>query len=191
MTLIERAQKFAHEAHDAIGQKRKYSGQPYWVHTDAVAATVATVTNDEEMIAAAHLHDVIEDVFPIKPEYDIYRIAKEFGERVARIVTDLTDVYTKEAWPDLNRAKRKALERERVSKLASDSKTIKLADFIDNTTSISANDPDFARIYLREKMAMLPNLTEGNSDLLNRASNQAVIACAAIGLDIAMISASS
>jgi (p)ppGpp synthase/HD superfamily hydrolase len=182
--LIQRAQTLAHEAHDAIEQKRKYTGEPYWVHTDAVAARVESVGLRPEGIAAAHLHDVIEDVFPIIPKYDIYLIAKEFGEDVANLVTALTDVYTKEAWPDLNRAKRKALERERIGKTSPEAKTIKLADLINNTESIVASDRDFAQIYLREKLELLPYLTEGHPALLNHAATQAIAACAAAGIQI-------
>ena len=65
MNLIEKAKQFAHEAHDSIGQKRKYSGEPYWVHTDAVAEKVAAIGGTEVMVAAAHLHDVLEDVTPL------------------------------------------------------------------------------------------------------------------------------
>lgn len=187
MNLIEKAQQVAHEAHDSIGQKRKYTGEPYWVHTDAVAAQCASVGLRDEAVAAAHLHDVIEDVYPLNNKYDIYFIAREFGEDVAKMVTDLTDVYTKEAWPDLNRAKRKALERERISKVSPETKSIKLADLIHNTQSIVTSDKDFATVYLREKLDVLPYLSDGHPALLNQAAVQAVAGCAAVGIDIPML----
>jgi len=189
MTLREKAKQFAHEAHDSIGQKRKYNDEPYWVHTDAVAETVASVLpSDEEAIAAAHLHDVVEDVFPLNKEYSIFRITREFGERVAQLVTELTDVYTKEAWPKLNRATRKSLERERVAKISVTGKTIKLADFLDNTASIVKDDKDFAQVYLKEKLALLPYLSDGNPQLLQRVSMQTIAACAECGIEIPVIS---
>jgi (p)ppGpp synthase/HD superfamily hydrolase len=189
MNKIEQAQKMAHEAHDSIGQKRKYSGQPYWTHTDHVAAIVASVGGTEDMVCAAHLHDVIEDVTGKNPKFDLFLIGNTFGKAVADMVVELTDVYTKEAWPDLNRAKRKALERERVAKISAASKTIKLADFLDNTSSIAEHDKDFAQVYLREKLEMLPYLSDGNSDLLQRASIQAIAACATCGVEIPTLSA--
>jgi (p)ppGpp synthase/HD superfamily hydrolase len=189
MNKIEQAQKMAHEAHDSIGQKRKYTGEPYWVHTDAVASIVSSVTSDEDMIAAAHLHDVLEDVFPILNGWNYRRIEETFGSRVAEMVLDLTDSYTKEACPNLNRAARKAKELERISKISVEAKTIKLADLLDNTVSIVSYDKDFAKVYLREKLAMLPYLSDGNSELLQRCSVQTIAACAAVGIHIPTFSA--
>jgi len=189
MNKIEIAKAFAHEAHDRIGQKRKYSGQPYWTHTDHVAEIVTSIGGTEDMIIAAHLHDVLEDVTPKYPGYSEGQIEVQFGANVLRLVKDLTDVFTKESYPKLNRAQRKELERERVSKISSEAKTIKLADFLDNTASIAEHDKDFAKVYLREKLAMLPYLSDGNSDLLQRASIQAIAACATCGVDIPTLSA--
>lgn len=187
MTRIETAQKFAHEAHDSIQQKRKYTYAPYWEHTDDVAHIVASFGGTEDMVVAAHLHDVIEDVFPLKPEYDIYRIAKEFGNTVAGYVTDLTDVYTKEAWPDLNRAKRKALEIERVGNTCAASQTIKVADLIHNTESICSHDPDFALVYLKEKVTLLQKLTRADFRLFNVACKQTLDNLTKLGmLDVAV-----
>ncbi len=59
--LIERAKVFATQAHQRIDQRRKYNNQPYHVHLEAVAKLVASVTDEAEMIAAAWLHDVVED----------------------------------------------------------------------------------------------------------------------------------
>ena len=54
--LISRAKTYATLAHKRIDQRRKYSNQPYHVHLEAVASIVATVSDDEEMIAAAWLY---------------------------------------------------------------------------------------------------------------------------------------
>jgi (p)ppGpp synthase/HD superfamily hydrolase len=59
--LIERARTFATSAHQRIGHQRKYNNQPYHVHLQAVAELVASVTDDLEMVAAAWLHDTVED----------------------------------------------------------------------------------------------------------------------------------
>lgn len=204
MTRIEQAQQFAHEAHDSIKQVRKYTGQPYWVHTDEVARLVASVgllnipmaaTSEiedranivEDMVCAAHLHDVLEDVMPLNPLYDDAAIVKKFGSNVAALVVALTDVYTKENFPQLNRAERKRLERERISHTSRDAKTIKLADLISNTKSIVADDPDFARVYLDEKLALLPYLVEGNATLLNEASQLAIAGYKTLGLDLPVV----
>jgi (p)ppGpp synthase/HD superfamily hydrolase len=186
--LIEQAKNTAHFAHDSILQKRKYSGEPYWVHTDEVASIVAPFAmackNPEAVVCAAHLHDVIEDVFPINPRFDLFFISENFGEDTAELVKDLTDVYTKEAWSDLNRDKRKKLECERIGKISPAAKTIKLADLISNTKSIVENDPDFARIYIREKLNLLGFLADGSPALLQTATMQTLEAIQKLGLTI-------
>ena len=185
MNLIEKAQLFAHHAHDSIKQIRKYTGEPYWVHTDQVASIVASVGGTPEMIMAAHLHDVEEDVASSgsvlnNPEvfgldkdgvywYNTTTIAAVFGAEVTRMVLDLTDQFTHENYPTWNRARRKTAEINRIADVGSDSQTIKLADLIANTESIVEHDVDFAKTYLREKSAMLLVLNEGNKELFQRA----------------------
>lgn len=210
MTLIQRAQDFAHRAHDSIKQTRKYTGEPYWVHTDEVALIGAEVlpiappqvmltveaiddiyNDNEEAIAAFHMHDWEEDVVTKLieqgrfEELAAFRAEYErFPELTKAIVTDLTDVFVKEAYPKMNRAERKQNERERIGKTRPLSKTGKLADLISNTRSIVQHDKDFARTYLREKFALLPYLVDGNPVLLQRATTQTIAAFHALGLTI-------
>lgn len=160
MDLVTKAREFATQAH--AGQKRKYSGQPYIVHPIAVAELVATVTEDQEVIAAALLHDTVEDT-PVT----IDEIEACFGPRVAALVSDLTDVSRKE---DGNRAARRAIDRAHTALASPDAKTIKLCDLIDNTRTIVRDDPGFARIYMAEKRLMLEVLKEGHAGLHERAS---------------------
>lgn len=210
MTKIEQARAFAHSAHNSIKQVRKYTGEPYWVHTDEVARIVTDALSDsnqafnltqnrsaviyspkevEDAICAAHLHDVVEDVFPIEKSFGIATIHELFGEHVASLVIALTDVYVKEAYPNMNRQDRKTAERERLGKVSALAKTIKLADLISNTKSIVEHDKDFANLYLREKFALLPYLSDGSPILLQRASMQCVNEMQQLGLTIQMISA--
>lgn len=162
---LEKALDFGRAAHNSIGQKRKYSGEPYWVHTEAVSNTVKNVGGSIDMIIASLLHDVEEDVAPHSTYYNIHTITDLFGVNVANLVIELTDVYTKVAYPKLNRKQRHELENERLSKISPEAKTIKLADLLDNTKSIVKDDPDFAVTYMREKKALLPLLKEGNPEL--------------------------
>src|ERR1044072_1282783 len=85
--LVARARAFAIREHRRIDHRRKYSKQPYDVHLKAVAGLVAGVTDDPEMIAAAWLHDVVEDT-PVTLD----DVAREFGGAVARLVGELTQV---------------------------------------------------------------------------------------------------
>jgi (p)ppGpp synthase/HD superfamily hydrolase len=187
MTKIEEAKAFAHEAHNRINHKRKYSGEPYWTHTDAVADIVASIGGTGEMIMAAHLHDILEDVTPKYPAFSEGQIKVLFGEKVLQLVKELTDVYTKVDYPDLNRAQRHAKERERIDKISVEAKTIKLADLINNTASIVEHDKDFAKVYLKEKLELLPYLADGDSSLLQRASIQIMLGCIALGIDIPVV----
>ena len=59
--MVVEAKMFATAAHAAIGQKRKYSGDDYIVHPQRVAAIVEKHGGTDEMIAAAWLHDTVED----------------------------------------------------------------------------------------------------------------------------------
>lgn len=163
--MIDAARNFSHAAHDSINHKRKYSGQPYWTHTDEVASIVSRVTDDPEMIAAAMMHDILEDVTPKNPAFAISHIQYFFGNRVASLVLDLSDEFIKEKYPHLNRAVRKELERQRLDKIHNDSKTIKLADLISNSRDISDHDKGFSLVYMREKALMLPYLIGGDKIL--------------------------
>ncbi len=119
MSIAKKAKEFAEKAHASIDQKRKYTGEPYIVHPIEVAAIVATVTEDEAMIAAAYLHDTVEDT-----ETTLEIIEMEFGSDIAALVEQLTDVSRLE---DGNRAQRKALDLVHTSKASPRAKTIKLA----------------------------------------------------------------
>lgn len=161
--LIERAFVFAKAAHESIDQRRKYTGEPYFMHPISVAALVQSVSHTESMVAAALLHDTVEDT-PITLD-EIHRV---FGFEVATLVEMLTDVSKSS---DGNRAARKAIDREHTAKASPAAKTIKLADLIDNTRSIVAHDAGFARIYLLEKAMLLDVLRDGDETLWKLAND--------------------
>jgi hypothetical protein len=60
---------------------------------------------------------------------------------------------------------RKAIDRAHIEKSPPEAKTIKLADLISNTKTIVPLDPDFARVYMREKMKLMEILKEGDETL--------------------------
>lgn len=159
--IVERAFIFAVNAHEAIKQRRKYTGEPYFMHPVAVASIVSKVPHTEGMLAAAMLHDTVEDAGVI-----LIDIERKFGAEVAELVGWLTDISRPE---DGNRAARKAIDREHTARAPAQAKTIKLADLIDNTASIVRHDPAFARVYLKEKAALLEVLKEGDAALWAKA----------------------
>ena len=160
--LIERARTYAIGAHARINQLRKYTRQPYDVHLKAVAELVASVSDDEAMVAAAWLHDTVEDT-PATFE----DIEREFGADVMQLVKELTDVSRP---GDGNRAVRKAIDRQHTAGASPRAKTIKLADIIDNCEDICRHDAKFGRVYLGEAAALLEVLAEGDEKLYAQAA---------------------
>ena len=160
--LIEHARTFATSAHERIGHQRKYNNQPYQVHLQAVADLVASVTDDAEMIAAAWLHDTVEDTSATLDD-----IAENFGAAVAELVESLTDVSMPS---DGNRVIRKSIDRDHSALASARAKTVKLADLIDNCKDIVTHDERFARVYLVEMGFLLKVLEDGDQTLLTEAA---------------------
>ncbi|RLA42026.1 MAG: bifunctional (p)ppGpp synthetase/guanosine-3',5'-bis(diphosphate) 3'-pyrophosphohydrolase [Gammaproteobacteria bacterium] len=159
--IIDKARDYATQAHARIDQRRKYSNQAYDVHLKKVAELVEEVTDDPHMLAAAWLHDTVEDTAATMQD-----IEKLFGTEVADLVADLTDVSLP---GDGNRAQRKAIDREHIALASSRAKTVKLADLIDNCRDISHHDPRFAQVFMVEMEALLRVLESGDEVLLKRA----------------------
>jgi hypothetical protein len=173
--LIARASEFAklkHSSPSSRSKQRKYTGEPYHVHLKEVADLVEKAGLDHETVAAAWLHDTLEDTPTTKDE-----LRQHFGDRVANLVDEVTDrsqmMFTQRPdgrWVDkegktVNRPTRKAIDREHLKNASPEGKSIKLADLVSNTHSIVARDPGFARTYLQEKAALLPHLREGHPEL--------------------------
>jgi len=159
--LVHRAREFATQAHRRIDQRRKYSKQAYEVHLRAVADLVARAGGDEEMVAAAWLHDTVEDT-----PATLGDVEREFGSGVAQLVADLTDVSRPS---DGNRAVRKAIDRSHSAQASVRAKTIKLADLLDNCRDICEHDESFARVFVVEMSALLEVLSEGQASLYRKA----------------------
>mgnify|MGYP001765426227 FL=1 len=159
--LVARARAFAVDEHRRIDHRRKYNGQPYEVHLAEVADLVAAVTDDPETIAAAWLHDIVEDT-PVT----LNDVADAFGPAIAALVGELTDVSRP---GDGNRAVRKAIDRSHLAAASSRAKTVKLADLVDNAGDICRFDARFGRVYLAEMAALLEVLGDGHPTLLANA----------------------
>lgn len=148
-------------------QVRKYTGEPYWTHCDAVAKKVMKHGGDPIMVAAALCHDVMEDT-----ECDSFLVLvgrlQEIGWSghesydIADLVSDLTDDYTTKRYPNCNREWRKRKEAERLAQLSPEAQTIKYADIIDNAMNIATHDPKFAPVFLKETAMLLEKMKDGN-----------------------------
>lgn len=159
--LVRKARAFAAEAHGRHQQVRRYTQEDYIVHPQAVAEQVASYLPEPEVLAAAWLHDVVEDT-DVEPE----EIRALFGEDVADLVAQLTSGPHS---AELERAERKLIDRLRLEQADQRAQTIKLADIIDNTRTLVARDPEFAAQYLPEKYAMLQVLKAGHPELFEQA----------------------
>jgi guanosine-3',5'-bis(diphosphate) 3'-pyrophosphohydrolase len=170
-TAIQKARRFAKLAHGLVldhegqlGQRRKGTNEPYTKHLSEVARLVAESGGDEDQVAASWLHDVVEDT-PVPFDH----IQTVFGPDVAKLVQELTDEFTKQNYPGLNRRQRKAKELERLSKISDRAKTIKYADFLSNLESVSVLGPSFGEVYTREVADALSRMQGGNEGLRSAA----------------------
>lgn len=162
-SLEDQARRYATQAHAEAGQRRKYTDEPYIVHPAAVVELVRSVTDDEAMLAAAWLHDTVEDTTSTLED-----ITRLFGPRVAELVDMLTDSAQPQA---KNRAARKLAHFRHTAQASPEAQTIKLADIIDNTRAIVQFDADFARVYLVEKQIQIQLLDEGDKHLWQQADS--------------------
>jgi (p)ppGpp synthase/HD superfamily hydrolase len=156
----EKILEFATIAH--WGQKQKYTDDDYITHPIAVAKLVQAQGGDDNMIYAALLHDVLEDTSVNHNQMRIMLhniLSIESAEDVLSLVVELTDVFTKEAFPDYNRHSRKQFESLRLAYVSERAKSIKRADIEHNSESILDRDPKFAKVFLKEKKNLLEKMS--------------------------------
>lgn len=133
-TLLDRAIVFAVRAH--AGTERRGKGFPYIVHPMEAVEIVATMTPDQELLAAAALHDTVEDT-----DVTVEQIRAEFGNRVAALVASESEdkdcgCSKAESW----HARKKAAI-ERLANASLDSKIVAMGDKLSNMRAIAR---DFA-----------------------------------------------
>lgn len=129
-TLLDRAILFAVRAH--AGTERRGKGFPYIVHPMEAVEIVATITPDQELLAAAALHDTVEDT-----DVTIEQIRTEFGDRIASLVGAETDVVIEgqseqDSWHD-----RKQAAINRLARASRDAKIVAMGDKLSNMRAIA------------------------------------------------------
>ncbi|HHH35987.1 MAG TPA: GTP diphosphokinase [Gammaproteobacteria bacterium] len=151
MVLIRRACALAEKAH--AGQYRA-SGEPYVQHALAVAHIVAELQLDHETVAAAILHDVVED-----SDIGLEDIRREFGDAIASLVEGVTKMKLIQAFQSLpEKDKKERLQAENLRKMllamAEDIRVvlIKLADRTHNMRTLAALPEDKRRRIARETL---------------------------------------
>lgn len=135
-TLLDRAIIFAVKAH--AGTERRGKGYPYIVHPLEAVAIVATMTTDQELLAAAALHDTVEDT-----DVTLEQIRAEFGDRITSLVADESEdrpvgISDEESWHDRKRA-----SVNHLAKASHDAKIVALGDKLSNMRAIAR---DYAEI---------------------------------------------
>ena len=145
--MINKAIEFATRAH--AGQFRKGTRRPYIVHPIEVGDIVSTMTQDEEIISAAVLHDTIEDCEGVSREI----LARKFSERVAGIVAQESEDKTK-TWME-----RKSATIEHIRNAPREVQMVGLADKLSNMRDIDRDYPVYGeelwnRFRMKDKKIM-------------------------------------
>ena len=128
--LLDRAIVFAVRAH--AGTERRGKGFPYIVHPMEAVEIVSTMTPDQELLAAAALHDTVEDT-----DVTVEEIRREFGDRIASIVASESDTFEEGVSEEESWHSRKRAAIERLSKASRDSKIVALGDKLSNMRAIA------------------------------------------------------
>jgi guanosine-3',5'-bis(diphosphate) 3'-pyrophosphohydrolase len=168
--IIERVKMFADEAHG--DQMRRYAKERYIVHPIRVMEIVREYSQEIPLLAAALLHDVLEDTPTTADQLRSFLdsvMNKDLADRTFLLVEELTDVYVKSAYPKMNRRTRRTREAERLAEVSADAHTVKYADIIDNVQDIPSVESDFALTYIRESKQLLSHMPHGNPKLYSRA----------------------
>lgn len=129
-TLLDKAIIFAVHAH--AGTERRGKGFPYIVHPLEAVSIVATMTSDQELLAAAALHDTVEDT-----EVTLAQIRAEFGDRIASLVDTESDLFEEDVPEEENWHARKQAAINRLAAASLDAKTVALGDKLSNMRTIA------------------------------------------------------
>lgn len=129
-SFVDKAIKFAVDAHS--NTERRGKGFPYVIHVLEAMEIVATMTSDPELLAAAALHDTVEDTAVTEEQ-----IRSVFGERVAALVKAESDVMDNSVSEEESWRSRKQAAIERLSSATKDAKTVALGDKLSNMRAIA------------------------------------------------------
>ena len=129
-SLFDRAVMFATMAH--AGTERRCKGYPYIIHPLEAAAIVATMTADQDILAAAVLHDTIEDTTATVADLE-----REFGKRIAALVVAETDDKCAPDGTPLSWHERKQRDIDHLAAAPQEVKMVALGDKLSNMRAIA------------------------------------------------------
>jgi len=128
-SILDKAIVFAVNAHK--GQERRGKGFPYVVHVLEAVSIASTMTSDQELLAAAALHDTVEDT-----DVTLEDLEREFGPRVAHLVEEESDVFIEGVSEEDSWHARKQAAMDRLSRASRDAKIVALSDKLSNARAI-------------------------------------------------------
>lgn len=129
-SFVDKAIHFAVDAH--AGTERRGKGYPYVIHALEAMEIVASMTNDPEMLAAAVLHDTVEDT-----SVTFEQLTAEFGARVAKLVELESDVIEEGIDESATWIQRKQVGIDRLAAAPLDAKIVAMGDKLSNMRGIA------------------------------------------------------
>lgn len=129
-SLLDKAMHFAIDAHRNV--ERKGKGFPYIVHPMEAVEIVASITADQELLAAAALHDVIEDT-----NVTVDQLRAEFGNRIADIVAAESDNMNEGITENSSWHERKTAALKHLQHAPYDVKVVAMGDKLSNMRAIA------------------------------------------------------
>ena len=129
-SFVDKALVFAIKAH--AGTERRGKGFPYIIHPMEAVSIVSTITSDPELLAAAALHDTVEDT-----DVTVEQIQAEFGDRVAHIVAMESDKGVENKSEKASWHERKQGAINRLAQSTRDVKIVAMGDKLSNMRAIA------------------------------------------------------
>lgn len=156
MNIIISAAQFAKRAHE--GQFRDFTRVPYIFHPARVAGRVALHPEaTEAMVAAAFLHDVVEDT-----PFNLQDIATATSQEISGLVSQLTNPSKNMKLP---REDRKAIDRAHLRKATRQARIIKMIDRIDNLRDLAGAEEQFKVLYAGESLLLADTVGDADAAL--------------------------
>lgn len=149
-SLLDKAMIYAINAHK--NTERRGKGTPYIIHPMEAVAIVETMTSDQELLAAAALHDVVEDT-----DCSYEDIKSEFGDRIANLVATESDIVIDDGRKEEDTwVERKQFAIDRLAKATRDEKIVAMGDKLSNARAIyrdymTIGDKLWDRFHIKDK----------------------------------------
>jgi len=147
--LLKKAKEFDTTKHE--GQKRKFGGQPYIVHPEAVADIITKFQGNTKLQIVAWLHDTLEDT-----NTSIEELTNEFGAEIINLIIELTTPKS------VIKSEKGKYLLDKMNHMSEDALTVKLADRLNNVSDFNIAPDSFVNKYKPETEFILNGLKNLN-----------------------------